>query len=672
MAVYLILMAVVLLLAYPLVERKPNVTKKLCYVICTFGAMILISFCRYGLGNDYYSYIHIFRRVAEKDWLDMFNTGFEPGFVLLDKIISCFTMNVDIMFAFYALLILVPTAYVIFRHSENIWMSTMMFISLTFFYCSLSFLRQAIAVAIILLGYRYFKERNHFMVLLFIFIACLFHSTVVIMLPIYMLGVLIKPTKITVPIYAVLTAVVYFFSWDILNIAVKILPQYKNYLNLNFITQGYKPVYIILPTVIMIIALIAHFTSYGKAYPKQSALFTNFAIFNFIIWLMSLKHFVVERFSMYVYIMMIMFIPSIVTYYRKRLQVYWYQRKHTVSESKKAADYQDGGSENKEIYNQIIEELKNDGCGDLITAEGPKLDCTVHEFLSAKADVKKAEPTDNTDDDSENEEQEKIGQEEREQLLREIMEEDGEEIREHKPKKKKRRKLFDYTPDEALQPENYVYKKPKNAFLQIITHPIPVYAFFLAVSVAFSLWYNYFGLTVSSRGFHGVVPYKSIVPAYMELRIGSENEADKNKLLKKETDTLSYLYRIQENENYTVLISGKNNCVSGLNDGVRAELNRLGLTKLASALPTDKYVAVLSGGKVVYEKTSPKTIKYETTVEGFKTVLESSDKAVISMGGKDFSVNEDGLNVVVMDNRTKTIVDRIRIKGYYVMLSITR
>ena len=53
MAVYLILMALVLVLAYPLIEHKPNVVKKLCYVIVTFGAMYLISVFRYGLGNDY-------------------------------------------------------------------------------------------------------------------------------------------------------------------------------------------------------------------------------------------------------------------------------------------------------------------------------------------------------------------------------------------------------------------------------------------------------------------------------------------------------------------------------------------------------------------------------------------------------------------------------------------
>ena len=153
-----------------------------------------------------------------------------------------FTADVNIMYAVYALLILIPTAYAIFRYSENIWMSTMMFISLTFFYCSLSFIRQSIAFAIILCAYRFMKERNHFMVLLFIFLACLFHSTVIVLIPLYLIAAFIKPTKITVPIYAILTALVYLLSWPILRFAVVLLPQYKGYLELNFITQGYSPV----------------------------------------------------------------------------------------------------------------------------------------------------------------------------------------------------------------------------------------------------------------------------------------------------------------------------------------------------------------------------------------------------------------------------------------------
>ncbi len=681
MAVYLILMGIVLILAYPLIEHKPSVGKKLCYVIVTFGAMLCISVFRYGLGNDYYSYIYIFRKVSDATWLDMFNTGFEPGFVLLDKIISCFTTNVDIMFAVHAVLILTAVAYVVFKHSENIWLSTVMFISLTFFYCSLSFIRQAYAFAIILLAYRYFKERNHFMVMLFIFIACLFHSTVIIMIPIYILSVLVKPTKLTVLIYGVATLLIYLLSWPILNIAVTIFPQYSGYLNLNFIKVGYNPIYLLVPTVILLLALFARFTGYGKAYPKESSLFTNFAIINFIIWLMSTKHFVIERFSMYVYIFMIMFIPSVVSYYKKCIQTYLYNRKH----SSDGTDTQPTPA---------------------LADAGPRYDCTVAEYFAEKKKnteeqpkIEKTAEADNTSveqdhadtasaeqDSGESVEQNSAESEQGEQLLAEeasvseavaISETAGEEPETEadsgESKKKKRVKKDRDIPNPDYLPENYTPKKYKSKILRAVTNPIAIFSVFLAVALGFNLWYNYFGLTVSSKGFHGVIPYRSIIPAYMQTALSFEDKEDKNSLLYRETNFLSYLYRLKEADNYTVIISSRSDCVSGMNDAAYAAMKMLGLEKFSEVTKSDNYIAVLSGGEVLYEEYSKDQLEYNTTLEGYETSIISGRKiSSIIMGDTDFSTNAAGLNIVVLDNDKRIIVDKVRFKGYYVMLSATR
>ena len=646
-------MAVVLLLAYPLVERKPSFGKKLCYVIVTFGAMYLISVLRYGLGNDYYSYIFIFRNIKEASWIDMFNMGYEPGFTLVTKLISVFTNDVNVLYAVYALLILAPTAYAVFRHSEKIWMSTMMFICLTFFYCSLSFIRQAIAVAIILCAYRYMKERNHFMVLLFIFFACLFHSTVIVMIPLYLIAAFIRPTKITVPLYGILTAFVYIFSWDILNIAVKILPQYKNYLNLNFITQGYKPVYLILPTIIMVLALVAHFTGYGKANPKASALFTNFAIFNFIIWLISTKHFVIERFSMYVYIVMIMFIPSIANYYMNCAKVYFAKKKDpeavvvfdktvdqvlrekAVAKKNIAADLSEGGS--------VVKKPSRDNNSDELDEETKRI---LAEIMA---------------EDSQNEDSDAVTTEDKIDAAPEPQEKTADK----------------YAPDECYLPQNREYQN-KNKVLAFITNPVTVTAVFIAAVVISNQWYNYFGLTVSEKGFHGVVPYRSIVPQYNELVLSTEQDEQKNKLLKDEENFLSYIYRLKENDNYTVFMSAKADTISGLNDGARTALEQLGLVKLAGEYDKAvRYIAVIEGGKVTYEELSDEDFEYETnwndrTVKIKSGGVNKTSSIKVSGYSGDLSLNENGLNIVVFDNTTGKLVDKVRFKTYYVMLSATR
>lgn len=669
MAVYLILMAIVLVLAYPLIERKPSIGKKLCYVIVTFAAMYLISIFRYGLGNDYYSYIYIFRNIQDSSGLAIFNLGYEPAFTVITKLISLFTSNINVMYAIYALLILVPTAYAIFRYSENIWMSTMMFISLTFFYCSLSFIRQSIAFAVILCAYKYVKERNHFKVLLFIFIACLFHSTVIVMIPIYLIAAFVKPTKITVPIYGVITALVYFLSWPILRLAVLILPQYKGYLDLNFITQGYKPVYLIVPAIIAALAIAAHFTGYGKAYPKQSSIFTNFAIFNFIIWFIATKHFVIERFSMYIYIFMIMFIPSIARYYMNCAKVYFAKKKDpeavvvfdkTVDEvlaEKKSADGVEPAQES--ISKTTAEEADMP-----LSEEEAEKQRILAEIMAEDAEENIPEDTD-------------ITEEEDPELLTEEMTEtdEPEENAVYTNRKPGSALNWDVAGDERYLAENREFKNRSNKFLQFISRPVTIFAAFMVVVVASNLWYNYFGLTVSQKGFHGVMPYKSTIPAYTELMLSTEDKDNKNELLRDEENFLNYMYRLKENDNYSVIISARGDTVGGLNDGARSALKELGLVKLAEAESADRYVAVIEGGKVTREEISDSSDidTGEFRVLGFKThVISTQRTSTIQMGKKDFSLNERGMNIVVLDNTTKKIVDKVRFKTYYVMLTATR
>ncbi len=669
MAVYLILMAIVLVLAYPLIERKPSIGKKLCYVIVTFAAMYLISIFRYGLGNDYYSYIYIFRNIQDSSGLAIFNLGYEPAFTVITKLISLFTSNINVLYAIYALLILVPTAYAIFRYSENIWMSTMMFISLTFFYCSLSFIRQSIAFAVILCAYKYVKERNHFKVLLFIFIACLFHSTVIVMIPIYLIAAFVKPTKITVPIYGVITALVYFLSWPILRLAVLILPQYKGYLDLNFITQGYKPVYLIVPAIIAALAIAAHFTGYGKAYPKQSSIFTNFAIFNFIIWFIATKHFVIERFSMYIYIFMIMFIPSIARYYMNCAKVYFAKKKDpeavvvfdkTVDEvlaEKKSADSVEPAQES--ISKTTAEEADMP-----LSEEEAEKQRILAEIMAEDAEENIPEDTDITEE------------EDPELLTEEMTETDEPEENAVYTKRKPGSALnWDVAGDERYLAENREFKNRSNKFLQFISRPVTIFAAFMVVVVASNLWYNYFGLTVSQKGFHGVMPYKSTIPAYTELMLSTEDKDNKNELLRDEENFLNYMYRLKENDNYSVIISARGDTVGGLNDGARSALKELGLVKLAEAESADRYVAVIEGGKVTREEISDSSDidTGEFRVLGFKThVISTQRTSTIQMGKKNFSLNERGMNIVVLDNTTKKIVDKVRFKTYYVMLTATR
>ncbi|MCR4926263.1 MAG: EpsG family protein [Clostridiales bacterium] len=311
MLIYYLLLVMVLALAYPLCIYKPSKIKKAAYISITFAYLLGLCVFRYGIGNDFFSYIKIFENISQTPFSDIFKSDLEIGFFAITKLITSLTMNTDVIYAVFALIILLPVAVVIYKHSDNIWLSCYLYICLTFYYTSFNFIRQSIAASIIFLGYRFIKEKKPLIFILFILLATTFHYTAIILLPIYLLS-LIKPNKYLYLGYGVLTAIVFIFSKDILNFVLSIAPEkYRHYANSMFVTTGLSVVFLVIPFILLIAFILVYFLSDWKEKCKQSGIFTNFIFFNAIIWLFITKHFILERFSMYAYIFVILALPSL-------------------------------------------------------------------------------------------------------------------------------------------------------------------------------------------------------------------------------------------------------------------------------------------------------------------------------------------------------------------------
>ena len=148
MAVYYILMALILGLAYPMCIRKPSKKKNIIYIAVVFGYMFVMSSLRYGLGNDYFNYRTYLHNVMDNGLsvIDTVRTtGIEPGYVLLLKLTGLLGGDYLILNTLTALLILVPTAYIIIKYSKMPWISAWLYLTVTFFYNSLNFTRLSAA-----------------------------------------------------------------------------------------------------------------------------------------------------------------------------------------------------------------------------------------------------------------------------------------------------------------------------------------------------------------------------------------------------------------------------------------------------------------------------------------------------------------------------------------------
>lgn len=359
MAVYIALFALAILLAVPLVMKNPTPVKKTVYLGIMFVLMYLVSIFRYGIGNDYFSYIRIFRQIDSASFSEMFTLGFEPLFVLLTKLITLVTTVPQEMYGIYAVLILAPVAWAIRKYSDNVWLSVVVYLCLTLFYNSLSFIRQSMAASLILLAYGFMKERKIVPVLIFSVCAALLHFTAAAFLPLYLLT-LIRPTKKNLIIYGSVSVgvlavclIMKAAGANPLNLIAEAAEaitgrNYTSYIGQKFFQEGFGPEYLIMPLGLLAIAMIAYFSGWKEK--PGSELLLSLTLVNGSIWSFIVFAFIVERFSLFVLIFSVFTLPSITEYFAEKARA----AEKTETVNKKIPGYSKRKSEEKKDNSFLI------------------------------------------------------------------------------------------------------------------------------------------------------------------------------------------------------------------------------------------------------------------------------------------------------------------------------
>lgn len=329
MAIYIILFAVAVILGLILLKKDPTPVKKTVYVAVMFVLLYFVSVFRYGMGNDYFSYIRIFGEISATGWDGILTGKYEPLFALLTKLITCVTQSSEVMYAIYAALILAPVAFAIRKYSDNVWLSVTVYLCFTFFYTSLSFIRQSLAVSVIILAYGFMKRRKIVPVLILGVIAVLFHYTAAVFIPFYLLS-LIKPTKKYLIIYgsvsvgALITCLIMKAAGanplDLLAQLVSAVAgkDYTSYIGTIWFETGFGVHYLIMPLVLLAVVMTAYFCGW-KERPEADMLL-QLTLINTSIWSFIVYAFIIERFSMFIFIFSLFTIPSITSYFNEKAQ----------------------------------------------------------------------------------------------------------------------------------------------------------------------------------------------------------------------------------------------------------------------------------------------------------------------------------------------------------------
>ena len=169
----------------------------------------------YGFSDGY---IGRFQYISEQNWgyllknhsTDYDLQSYEIGYVLFNKIISVFGNNSQLLLSFVALLSIFPIFVVYYKESNSFVFSILVYLAFPCFFAVFSALRQACAIGICFMSYKFIKERKIIPFILFILLASTFHITALVFLLSYPLYT-IRIKKIYKYFMVVLVGIIFLF-----------------------------------------------------------------------------------------------------------------------------------------------------------------------------------------------------------------------------------------------------------------------------------------------------------------------------------------------------------------------------------------------------------------------------------------------------------------------------
>ena len=201
------------------------------YVALSFGAIILMlglraDFMGIDLLKDGIGYLPSFEQMSEYTFIDLYEQGgwqnYEIGYILLNKFVGSIWLNRQFFLFIVACLSVAPVAYVVYKYSENIFISVIVFMGLPTFVVQFSTLRLVIAMGIAFLSIYFVLDHKLWYFLALVLLASTFHSSALICVVIYPLFSY-KNTKKSLIINVVVLAFIFLLRRQIYYMASMIV-----------------------------------------------------------------------------------------------------------------------------------------------------------------------------------------------------------------------------------------------------------------------------------------------------------------------------------------------------------------------------------------------------------------------------------------------------------------
>lgn len=313
MTTYIIVLILITVTAVVVFNININIKKKnKIFLIISFLILTFVSAFRgINVGTDTKNYVTIFMRYVH----NMPDPHSEIGFATFNAIIARFTENPQVIIIVSSIIIHLGLMTFIYNNSKNAWLSVYLYITLYYYFFSFNYVRQFIAMAIILYSWHLLKERRYTIFFILIILGTTFHFTAFI-------GILLlfvywgrKSTKI-VP-WIIGGSIALLFGINIfLEYVFQIFPRYSYY-DGAYLEKDGGIMIVVLYISIFISTLILKKKESSEEYNMLFIIASICAALS----ILGYNYFIFVRPSLYFNVFSILIIPELIERFGKRDQV---------------------------------------------------------------------------------------------------------------------------------------------------------------------------------------------------------------------------------------------------------------------------------------------------------------------------------------------------------------
>ncbi len=271
------------------------------------------------LCGDTYYYIFSYKLLPDNMEMPKFNFGGNQMFEILQWLFRRVTDDAQPFIFICSVISLVPVIYILYKYSYPFDISLFLFVTTGYFSLSMNGMRQYVAAGILVLGTKYFlseKKGAWYKFIIVALIAYLFHSSALIMIPLFFIARRRAWTPLT---FIIITASVFFFMMfqDLLPSLLGVIEDtaYNRYVENGWFTSGQEGGSSISRVIVMAVPVVLSYMARGRMamLGKKGDILANIAVINFAISIIALNNWIFTRFSIYLGTYMIILIAWVIT-----------------------------------------------------------------------------------------------------------------------------------------------------------------------------------------------------------------------------------------------------------------------------------------------------------------------------------------------------------------------